>query len=568
MQGWYIDLAGPNIVFNEAPPVGTGNVVVVQHPTGGTGGTDVWAMGAWSDAYGYPVEVEFFGDRLWFGGWPGDPQAFAASCIGDYNNFGRSSPIVDSDAITARVNARQVNAIYDLLPMDSLIAMTLGGEFRLTGSADDPVTPSTVLARGQSNYGSGQVPAKIIGDSAIFLQNEGQVVRDLSYQFEKDGFVGADISVWAQHLFHGHVFTGIEFWKAPWSVVWFTRDDGLLVGCTYLPEQEVIGWHWHDTDGEVVDVCALPGVAESECYYLTRRVIDGEVVQYIEQGAPTRYDDEVDYVFTDAAATYDGRNAEVTTLTVTSTTGGFTEADDLVVTATNPIFTGASDIGDALFLYWTDYQEQFVEGEPVLVPVARVQRLIIDTFTSSTVVGVHPVGDVPAGLQATPWTDWGFARDEIAGLWHLEGKSVRVLQDAAVAGPYTVADGRIQLGEPGCVVHVGLGYTAEVETLELNAPGSEPLRDANKLVWKAALTVLGTRGVLLQDIAANLPPFPMKDRSFEPYGTPPLSRTGVFEAIVPSQWGVDAGRIRVLSRDPLPMELLALTISATASGKP
>ena len=68
--------------------------------------------------------------------------------------------------------------------------------------------------------------------------------------------------------------------------------NGVRIGCTYMPEQEVVGWHWHDTDGLFLDACALPGKKESECYFLVERLIDGEVVQCIEQQAPTRANSE------------------------------------------------------------------------------------------------------------------------------------------------------------------------------------------------------------------------------------------------------------------------------------
>lgn len=195
---------------------------------------------------------------------------------------------MDSDAVTFVINARQVNTVKDLVPLDNLLVMTTGGEYKVTGGQDDVVTPSTIGVKNQGNAGSGDVQSKVIGDSAIFIQEEGQKIRDLRYQFEKDGFRGNDLSVWADHLFAGYEVKGIEYWKAPWQVVWFTRDDGVLVGCTYMPEQEVVGWHWHDTDGQFLDACALPGKKESECYFLVERVIDGETVQCIEQLAPTR----------------------------------------------------------------------------------------------------------------------------------------------------------------------------------------------------------------------------------------------------------------------------------------
>ena len=180
-QGWSINVATGQITFLEAPPTGMNNVSVVQNPTGGNGGTDVWAMGAWSLYYGYPRDVEYFGDRLWFGGTRADPQRIDASCTGDYTNFGRSSPIVDSDAVSFTINARQVNAIRELVPLDNLIVLTVGGEWKVTGGSDDVISPSTIGIKPQSYHGVGTIPARTIGESAIMLQEQGQKVRDLAY---------------------------------------------------------------------------------------------------------------------------------------------------------------------------------------------------------------------------------------------------------------------------------------------------------------------------------------------------------------------------------------------------
>lgn len=566
MQGWSVDDDAETITFLEAPPAGTGNVVVVQNPVGGIGGTDVWAMGAWSQHYGYPREVEYFADRLWFGGTRADPQRIDASCTGDYNNFGRSSPIVDSDAFSFMSNARQMNAISDMVPLDSMLVLTEGNEFMVTGGADKVVSPSTIGLKIQSNYGiEPTVAAKVIGESAVMLQAEGPKVRDLAYTFDKDGFRGNEISVWGSHLFEGYTFTrGIDHWKAPWSVLWFSRSDGVRVGMTYMPEQEVIGTHWHDTAGEWLDACSLPGRPDTDCYYLVRRVVDGVVEQFIEQQAPTRFDTEDDLFYVDSGLTYDGRNETGTTLTVTSNTGGWGESDELVITASTAIFAGPSDIGDAFLLYYDTIEAQQIDGDLVDVAVTKRVQVIIDTDDTSTTVQAHVVGTVPAELRGVATTRWTFQRDTIADLWHLEGATVNVLQDGGVSGPYTVENGRITLNEPGGVVHVGHGYRAEVETLELNAQG-EPTRDMSKLVFAVAITVQGTRGVLVQDIGRRAEPMPMQDRSDEPFGAPPRLRSGVFQANVPSTWGVDAGRIRLISDDPLPMEVLSITVKAAGS---
>jgi hypothetical protein len=560
-QGWYITTAaGGTITFYEPPPAGANNISVTQNPVGGSGGTDVWALGAWSPEYGYPSEVEFFGDRLWFAGSPRDPQTLWASCIGDYNNFGRSSPIVDSDAVSFTNNARQVNVITDLTPLDSLMVMTTGGEFKTTGGANEVVTPSTVGLKNQSNYGSGAVPAKVIGESALFLQDEGSKLRDLRYQFEKDGFRGTEIGIWADHLFEGFSFTNIEYWKSPWSVVWLDREDGIRVGCTYMPEQEVNGFHWHDTDGEWLNTCALPGKPETECYYLARRVIGGEVVQYVEQQAPTKFFDESELWFVDSGLMYDGRNLSATTITLTSASGNWTEDDEITITSGGLALFFATDVGDAIVLRRT-VTEQDEDGNDV--EVEKSVRVFIDQFDDPFFVKGHSIGSVQEALRGYTTTDWTFQRDTIGGLWHLEGKQVRVLRDSAAVGPFTVENGQITLDTPGGVVIVGLGYTGEIVTLELNNPGGESMRDQRKLTYEARLTVLNTRGVSCGPV--NGPWDPIKDRSDEPYGRPPYLRTGVRKISISAEWGVDAGQVRCFSEEPLPMEILALSIKATAS---
>lgn len=556
-QGWTINQGAATITFYEPPAAGAA-IVINEYGASGNGGTNLWAVGAWSPRFGYPTEVEFFNDRLWFAGTPYDPQTLWASEIGNYVNFGRSSPIVDSDSLSFAINARQVNVIKDLVPLDSLLILTTGGEYRLTGGQDDVITPSTIGVKAQGSAGAGDVQSKVIGDSAIFLQEEGQKIRDLGYQFEKDGFRGNDISVWADHLFQGYTITGIEYWKAPWQVAWMIRNDGVRVGCTYMPEQEVIGWHKHTTDGKYLDACTLPGKEESDCYYLVERIVGGEVLQVVEKQAATRFGSQEDQFFVDCGLTYDGRNNSATTLTISGVS--YTEDDEVTISSSAPIFSGESDAGDALMLY--RYVNE-VNEDGVTVRVVKQVNVRIERYVSTSEVKAQSLGSVPVELRGVATNLWTFQRDTIAGLWHLEGKQVNVLQDGAVTGPFVVTGGRVNLERPGGIVQVGLGYTAEIQTLELNAQGGEPMRDQNKLAYTLSVLVLGTRGVKAGGVGGEL--YEIPEREYEDYGQPPFLKTGIFTQQIPAFWGVNAGRVRLVSDDPLPMEILSITTRAVAS---
>jgi len=93
-QGWTIDATADQITFFDAPTAGTNNIVVKEYGGGAFGGaTSIWALGAWSDYYGYPTEVEYYGDRMYFAGSVSQPQTIWASRVSAYSDFGKSPPV-------------------------------------------------------------------------------------------------------------------------------------------------------------------------------------------------------------------------------------------------------------------------------------------------------------------------------------------------------------------------------------------------------------------------------------------------------------------------------------------
>ena len=98
----------------------------------------------------------------------------------------------------------------------------------------------------------------------------------------------------------------------------------------------------------------------------------------------------------------------------------------------------------------------------------------------------------------------GLRRDEAirdaavrdTGLSHLEGRDVAVLADGNVIHGLTVENGKITLKHPASVVHVGLPYRAELETLDLTLPrqdGTQQGRSARLI--SVSVRVEKTRGI-------------------------------------------------------------------------
>lgn len=232
----------------------------------------------------YPACVGFIQQRLVFAGSRNDPQKVWMSRSGDFENFGRSNPTQDDDAIYISLYSRQVSWIRSLMSLRSLLVLTGGTEYTLGGQTTEGVlTPSQVRSVQQSAYGSAELTPCVVGNSIIMLQRGGNVVRDLTYDYSVDGYAGSDLTIRSQHLLHGHTITAWAYQTTPDGVLWAVRDDGMLLSLTYNREHQVYAWTRHQTDGVVEDVACVPGERRDEVYFVVRRHVDGKDVRYVER---------------------------------------------------------------------------------------------------------------------------------------------------------------------------------------------------------------------------------------------------------------------------------------------
>ena len=83
----------------------------------------------------------------------------------------------------------------------------------------------------------------------------------------------------------------------------------VLLGMTYLREQDVVAWHRHVTDGDFESVAVIPGETQDDVWVIVKREIDGSTVRYVERLDPLFDDDELDIedaFFVDCGKTYTG----------------------------------------------------------------------------------------------------------------------------------------------------------------------------------------------------------------------------------------------------------------------
>lgn len=278
----------------------------VKKQLASTDGTRDFAFAAWNGEKGYPSATGFYEDRLVFAGSKGFPQTFWTSKTGDYYNFGTSIPSADDDGITATLNGGQMNGIKAIIAYGEMLLLTAGGEFKVSGGGK-AITGSNVLSQPQEYRGVSDVNPVTIGSRIIYVQHQGNIIRDLAYSYDVDKYTGDDLNLLASHLFEGHKIISMTYQQIPNSIVWCVRDDGLLLGLTYIKEQDIYAWHQHTTaGGKFVSVCNIGGATEDKLYAVIERGGQYYVEIMESRDKSTNVEDQF---FVDSGITYEGEPA-------------------------------------------------------------------------------------------------------------------------------------------------------------------------------------------------------------------------------------------------------------------
>lgn len=281
--------------------------VDTERPLGSTQATDMWFEAAWSGSQGYPAAVAFYEDRLTFAGTKGSPRGVWMSKAGDYNNFGTSSPTSeDDDSIQIVLTSRKMSIIHSLISLrQSLMAFSEDGVNTIS-YADSALTPSSVTQRAESYFGAKEIEPLTVGAQVIYVQEVGGAVRDIGYDYVQDAYSGDEISLFASHLVNRSVPVEMAYQQEPDSIVWFVREDGVLLSCTYMREQKMVAWAKHTTQGQFESVCVIPYGNNARVWCAVKRQVNNTDTRCIERMTlrlPTV--DPADQTYLDSAYAYD-----------------------------------------------------------------------------------------------------------------------------------------------------------------------------------------------------------------------------------------------------------------------
>ena len=416
---------------------------------GAAGATDVvgpsvsWRMGAWYNG-NWPWLVSFWQQRLFFSSTNLQPSRIDGSQTNDFTNFAPSladGTVVDNNAVSWIIVDDQVNAARWLVAAGSArtpqLAIGNDGSEQVVqaGGSAQALTPTSVQAFRETNLGSRAYSSAIrVNKAVIFASFGGRKLYEWAFNWQSDGYIGADKSVESEHLTRSGI-VDVAYQKRPYSIIWSIKEDGGLIGLTYLPEQAVQGWHQHRLGGNyysahpvVESIACMPSEDNTydELWLVVKRTINGAVVRTVE--VMNRFFDDQrqgQAVFMDLAVASDGvfPDGVLVADTLARSDGLAQVTVTFTVTGATP-FT-AADV-DSILRY---------NGGTALVT----------GFVSTTeLVGIWYIS--PENLKPSSG-DWSLTpqNDVFSGLDHLEGEPVQILGDGADFGVETVVDGAVTL---------------------------------------------------------------------------------------------------------------------------
>ena len=350
-----------DITYNQLGTVGNAYTLVAGTYGGSvsaatlTGGTNGSASGATATltvgpATGtYPGVVAYFQQRRGYGDTIDNPDTYYFSKTGLYTNMDSGIPPAANDAIIGNPWAQQVNGIQWMIPMpNGLVVLTGNGGWLLNGINGVALTPDSQQAIQQANVGcSALVPPILINSDILYVQSKNSIVRDLTYNFFTNIYMGEDKSILANHLFINHSVVQWAYAEEPYKVIWCVRDDGILLSFTWLKEQNIWGWARHDTNGFVVSVCTVTqrhlsdirsgtfsGPITNAVYVIVKRYVNGQWLYYSEQMDDRIWQTSEDCFCVDAGLVYPQAfpNATLTPAALNGTNN---------ISSTNVIFGGS-----------------------------------------------------------------------------------------------------------------------------------------------------------------------------------------------------------------------------------
>lgn len=399
--------------------------------------TSIWRKSSWRSDQGYPNALTLSNSRLWFG----RDQTIWLSAVDDFKDFGQGED--DAEAVSRTLATASQEGITCLAALSDVFVGSREREFIAQSSQfGEPITPSNLNTRPQSDYGSSTIQPIILNSAVLYLQGARTRLMEFAYNFEA-GYNGGYVSVDLTRLNPQATEVGIArlfHVSQPEPRVFLIMDNGMCRILTYQRSERLVGWATLETNGSIEDGKSLPEEDGDRAYFVVKRYLDGGAKRYIEYLEPESVKRDTRVGHLDSAVSTD--------LTFPPTRIQFSVgASTITVTADEDVFV-SGDVGDRIYT-----------ANGVLTITSFTNAKVVVCTESAPLDDYDPKRYGDWG-QGTPFTT-------VSGLGHLEGDTVTAYYDGKEYTGLTVASGQVTLPTEVCYGSCGLPYTSILSSLKL-----------------------------------------------------------------------------------------------------
>jgi len=286
--------------------------------------TDNWTISAFSDWAGFPRSCAFYESRLFFGGTIKQPDTLFGSLLNNIYIF--MQKVLDQDYQAEDVEkAGTAIASPSGLPLKGYLKVTDPFSFTLAANessifkwlvagknlffatetsegvvsgGDSIISAQNVKVNFHSSYGGGNIQAKKIDQSLLYVDRSGRYLKDFVFIDSNGAYVSIDLTALNDEIVHhnytysvSNTKTNSKFIQAAYdasrSVLWLLTNNYQLVGITYDRQTKALAWHRQTLGGtnvKVKSICVVPAKTSNfdKVYFFVERSVGGVTRYYFE----------------------------------------------------------------------------------------------------------------------------------------------------------------------------------------------------------------------------------------------------------------------------------------------
>lgn len=259
--------------------------IEILSPFGNVTATKEWLEGAWSDRSGWPSAAGLIDGRMMFG--RGDRWWTSES--DGYYSYSLDTEGDKASIQRAIATGGGASTIRWLMPLQRMLAGTADQVASIrSGALNEQLSPESTTVKDSATIGCADIAPVRVDNRGIFIGSGRQKVYELATAVDSGDYDAHEITALNEDIGGDGTLTSLAIQREPETYIWHTRSDGQCPVLLYEPKQEAAAYVRvvsDGADGQIENVCILPGEIESRVYVVVKRTINGSTVRYIEKMA-------------------------------------------------------------------------------------------------------------------------------------------------------------------------------------------------------------------------------------------------------------------------------------------